>query len=57
MNKAEQLILKMEVNEYLKEVSKQIVMDMKKHFPDIQGLNVVINVWIAPFKDDVKQRP
>lgn len=57
MNKAEQLILKMEVEEFLKETSKQIVIDMQKHFPTIQGLNVVINVWITPFKNDHSHSP
>ena len=48
MNAAEQLILQMEMNEYLKVAVVRIINDMKENFPDIPNIKVTINVWISP---------
>ena len=45
MNK---LILKLEVGEYLKEKSLEIVKEIKNTFPEIDNVKVVINIWIGP---------
>ena len=52
MNKAKELILKMEVQEYLKEKSKEVVMGLKKNFPELQNIKIMvtINIWINPLQ-------
>lgn len=52
MNNAEKLIIQMEVQEYLKEQSKVVVGDIKKAFPEIKNVKVVINIWFGPFKKE-----
>ena len=51
-NKAKELIMQMEVNEYLKEKSREIVVDVKKHFPMIRNVQVVINIWVHPMEEE-----
>lgn len=50
MDKAKALILQMEVQEYLKEKSKETVIELKEHFPILHNVNIaiVINIWINP---------
>ena len=44
MNKAEELIMQMEVKDYLNEFTVQIATGMKKTFPIIKEVNVAINI-------------
>lgn len=50
MDKAKELILKLEVQEYLKEKSKEVVIGMKENFPILHNVNIMvtINAWINP---------
>ena len=48
MNKAEELILQMEMNEYLKVAVQRIIEETKVAFPNLPGLTVSINVYISP---------
>ena len=51
MNK---LILQLEVEEYLKGKSIEIVKELKNTFPEIDNVKVVINIWVGPPKGDRK---
>lgn len=53
MNNAEKLIIKIEVQEYLKEQSNRIVKDLKEAFPTIKDARVDIYIWFGPFKKKV----
>lgn len=49
MNK---LILQLEINEYLKGKSIEMVKEIKNTFPEIGNVKVVINVWVGPPRKD-----
>ena len=54
MNKAEELILQMEMNEYLKVAVQRIIEETKVAFPNLPGLTVSINVYISPNPKEIK---
>lgn len=52
MANVEKLLTQMEIQGYLEEESKQIIMELKKNFPGLEDVRVVINVWFGPVKKD-----
>jgi len=49
MTNIEQLLTRIEIQEYLKEESKNIADNLKKGFPNIEDVIVVINIQVNPF--------
>lgn len=49
MTNIDQFLTQIEIQEYLKAESKKIAEDIKKGFPNIEDVIVVINIQVNPF--------